>query len=917
VKSVVDDSIAISLSGITKSFGTVVANDNIDLTLKKGEILALLGENGSGKTTLMNMLSGIYKPDQGEIRVNGELVTINSPEDSKKLGIGMVHQHFKLVEKFTAADNLWLGLEDTDDVFLKKNRFEKIKKLSNDFGFEIDPEKKVCDMSVSEKQTIEILKVLFYGADILILDEPTAVLTLQETRKLFSILRKMSAAGCSIIIITHKLNEVLEISDRVTILRKGRSVGTVVTKETNAQELTNLMVGHAIELSIDRPEYDFDQVLLEVKNLTILNEEGAKAIDDVSFEVRSGEILGVAGVSGCGQKELCEAIAGLVPIESGSILFKGEPIENKSPREIIKHGISMSFIPEDRLGMGLASSLSITDNMLLKSYDAPKGPFVDRKSARKIAKKIIDEFEIVTPGTETPVRRLSGGNVQKVLLGREIDADPTVIITAYPVRGLDINSSYTIYNILNRQKEKGVGILFVGEDLDVMLELCDKILVLCHGKVTGLVNAKEADKEYLGLLMTDALAETAATGESTPGIMDTIDVKVDFNKRREMEVKDKSASKNNYRRSPIHISSRDDLSTKQSVLFYVAAIFMAIIMGGMLVAAMGVNPFSYYKTMVFGCFENKIYLRGFVRLIIPLVITSLGIAYAFKMKFWNIGANGQFIMGAIGASTVALFLGDSLPKGITLFLVFLGGALAGGLFGLIPAYLKVRFGTNETLLTLMLNYIAFYFLSYLKNTMFFRKVSDTGAVLRPDFKILPQTSWLPQFNLLGIQVDYSLVIALFLVVFTFIYFKYSKQGYEVTVVGDSKNTARYAGMNVGKVILRTMFISAVIIGIAGMLQVTGSATGHTLSEGITSDVGWTGIIVAWLAKLNPIGILITSSLMAILQKGAAVAESIYNISSATSAILEGVILFTILAADFFIRYKVRFNFGKPENGEVK
>ena len=246
--------------------------------------MALLGENGSGKTTLMNMLSGIYKPDQGEIRVNGELVTINSPEDSKKLGIGMVHQHFKLVEKFTAADNLWLGLEDTDDVFLKKNRFEKIKKLSNDFGFEIDPEKKVCDMSVSEKQTIEILKVLFYGADILILDEPTAVLTLQETRKLFSILRKMSAAGCSIIIITHKLNEVLEISDRVTILRKGISVGTVVTKETNAQELTNLMVGHAIELSIDRPEYDFDQVLLEVKNLTILNEEGAKAIDDVSLK---------------------------------------------------------------------------------------------------------------------------------------------------------------------------------------------------------------------------------------------------------------------------------------------------------------------------------------------------------------------------------------------------------------------------------------------------------------------------------------------------------------------------------------------------------------------------------------------------------------------------------------------------------
>lgn len=909
-----DESIAISLSGITKRFGTVLANDHIDLTLKKGEILALLGENGSGKTTLMNMLSGIYKPDEGEICVNGELVTINSPEDSKKLGIGMVHQHFKLVEKFTAADNLWIGTEDETELFLKKTRFEKIRKMSNDFGFEIDPKKKVCDMAVSEKQTIEILKVLFYGADILILDEPTAVLTLQETRKLFAILRKMSAAGCSIIIITHKLNEVLEISDRVTILNKGKSIGTVITKETNAQELTNMMVGRAIELSIDRPEYNFDQTLLEVENLTILNEEGVKAIDDISFEVRSGEILGVAGVSGCGQKELCEAIAGLIPIKSGSILYKGEHIENKSPREIIKHGISMSFIPEDRLGMGLASSLSITDNMLLKSYDAPKGPFVDRKTARRTANKIINEFQIVTPGTETPVRRLSGGNVQKVLLGREIDADPTVIITAYPVRGLDINSSYTIYDILNKQKEKGVGILFVGEDLDVMLELCDKILVLCHGRVTGLVNAKEVDKEHLGLLMTDALSESADS-EHIPRAMNNIDVKIDFNKRRETGVETKSTNKKNYQPSRVHISSRDDLSTKQSVLFYLAAIFVAIIMGGMLVAAMGVNPFSYFKTMVFGCFENAIYLKGFIRLVIPLVITSLGIAYAFKMKFWNIGANGQFIMGAAGATTVALLLGDSQSKAITLLLVFLGGAILGGLFGLIPAFLKVRFGTNETLLTLMLNYIAFYFVSYLKNTMFFRKVSATGAVLRPDFKALPETSWLPQINLLGIQVDCSLIIALLLVIFTFVYFKYSKQGYEVSVVGESKNTARYAGMNVNKVVLRTMFISAVIIGIAGMLQVTGSATGHTLSEGITSDVGWTGIIVAWLAKLNPIGILIASSLMAILQKGAAVAESIYNISSATSSILEGVILFTILAADFFIRYKIIFAFGKPENEE--
>ncbi|MGN0963476.1 MAG: ABC transporter ATP-binding protein, partial [Clostridia bacterium] len=525
------DTIAISLQGITKCFGSVVANDHIDLSLRKGEILALLGENGSGKTTLMNMLSGIYKPDSGEIYVNGELVSINSPEDSKNLGIGMVHQHFKLVENFTAADNIWIGNEEDQDFFLKKERFEKIRRIGDDFGFEIHPEKYVSDMSVSEKQTIEILKVLYYGAGILILDEPTAVLTHQETQKLFAILRKMSRAGYSIIIITHKLNEVLELSDRVTILRKGKSIGTVNTAETNAAELTNMMVGRTVELSIDRPEFDFNETLMEVEHLSILNEEGAKAIDDISFAIRKGEILGVAGVSGCGQKELCEAMAGLIPIESGSILYKGEHIEGNSPQEIIKRGISMSFIPEDRLGMGLAASLSITDNMMLKNYNNAKGPLVDRKKARETAQKVIHDLEVVTPSAETPVRQLSGGNVQKVLLGREIDADPTVIITAYPVRGLDINSSYVIYDTLNEQKKRGVGILFVGEDLDVMLELCDKIMVLCHGKVTGIVDAKEVDKAYLGLLMTDALSEKSEDEEEYEAL-DHVDIKVDFDERK-------------------------------------------------------------------------------------------------------------------------------------------------------------------------------------------------------------------------------------------------------------------------------------------------------------------------------------------------------------------------------------------------
>ena len=508
---------AIEMRGITKTFGSVVANKNINLTLRQGEILALLGENGSGKTTLMNMLSGIYKPDSGEIRMDGKPVSIDSPEDSKRLGIGMVHQHFKLVDVFSAADNIWMGKEKAG-FSLKKDRCAEIADMAKKFGFDIDPKKKVRNMAVSEKQTLEIIKVLYYGAKVIILDEPTAVLTVQEIDKLFRVLRRMKEEGHSIIIITHKLNEVMDISDRVAILRKGEYITTVNTSQTNEQALTEWMVGRKIDLNIDRPVVEKTRPLLEIRNLTIKSDEGATAIDDVSFYIRGGEILGVAGIAGCGQKELCEAIAGLRPIQKGLMIHKGDNIVGLSPKAILEKGISMSFIPEDRLGMGLAPSLSITDNMILKNYSDTKGIFVDRKTGRADAEQVIRDLEVVTPSAETPVRRLSGGNVQKVLLGREIKAGPNVIVTAYPVRGLDINSSYAIYNILNQQKKSGVGILFVGEDLDVMLALCDKIMVLCHGKVMGVVHAHKTTKEELGLMMTGALDRTNKYEDKPTGL---------------------------------------------------------------------------------------------------------------------------------------------------------------------------------------------------------------------------------------------------------------------------------------------------------------------------------------------------------------------------------------------------------------
>ena len=640
-----ENNVAIELKGITKRFGEVVANKNVDLTLKRGEILAILGENGSGKTTLMNMISGIYYPDEGTISVNGNPVQIRSPKDAFDLKIGMIHQHFKLIDIFTAADNIILGeqmpeyslrkeyekikgeykrkmaeakkkyneyMEENGRRFSKERnkllreqagifnrasaevfflgwikagkrivfnhlagkRAKKLQVIADRYGFDIDLSKKIYDMSVSEKQTVEIIKVLYRGADILILDEPTAVLTPQEIRKLFDVLRKMREDGKAIIIITHKLNEVMEISDRVSVLRKGEYIGTVETKDTNEKALTEMMVGKKIDLNIERKLPVDPRPRLVINNLTILNKDGRKAIDNASFTINGGEILGIAGIAGNGQKELLEGIAGLQKKESGEIIFhnpkenkpvtfyhkdlkqikkmaeegffhypSGEKVDlkgkskkeivrlvneeqilfyedeiidlkDRTPREIQELGIKLSFVPEDRLNMGLVGNMSIVDNMLLRSYRKGKFVFVNRKKPKALADTIIEELEVVTPSDQTPVRRLSGGNVQKVLVGREISSSPKVLMAAYPVRGLDINSSYTIYNLLNEQKEKGTAVVYVGEDLDVLIDLCDRILVLSAGKITGIVDGRTATKDEIGLLMTKVHHGESAEGNA-------------------------------------------------------------------------------------------------------------------------------------------------------------------------------------------------------------------------------------------------------------------------------------------------------------------------------------------------------------------------------------------------------------------
>ncbi|MDR1766546.1 MAG: ABC transporter ATP-binding protein [Lachnospiraceae bacterium] len=586
--------LALECRDVTKRFGKTLANDHVSLTVRKGEILSVLGENGSGKTTLMNMISGIYFPDAGQIFVDGAPVTIASPKDAFDLGIGMIHQHFKLVDVLTAAENIILGLPGKGRLNMPQI-VKDIQALTGKYGFELDPNQKIYDMSVSQKQTVEIVKVLYRGARILILDEPTAVLTPQETDKLFAVLRNMRADGHSIIIITHKLQEVLAISDRVSVLRKGAYIGTVDTASATEGSLTEMMVGKKIDLNIDRPAPLEPRRRLSVRGVHLKNAEGRHLLRDVSFDLYGGEILGVAGIAGSGQKELLETIAGLSRAEDGSEILYYAPqtqpeaaagaakaqtpspsegaaaddadgtdgataipadaaasgdhtvpdgpgkaagptdaatpygaasdgataipltadgaaatdLRSLRPSDIRRLGVRLSFVPEDRLGMGLVGSMDLTDNMMLRGYHSGRGAFLDRRTPRDLALRIIDRLDVSTPGVTTPVRRLSGGNVQKVLVGREISSDPTVLMVAYPVRGLDINSSYTIYRLLNEQKQNGVAVLCVGEDLDVLLMLCDRILVLCGGEVSGVVDARSSTKEEIGLMMTGKVTQTA------------------------------------------------------------------------------------------------------------------------------------------------------------------------------------------------------------------------------------------------------------------------------------------------------------------------------------------------------------------------------------------------------------------------
>jgi ABC-type uncharacterized transport system ATPase subunit len=507
--------VAVQMRGVTKRFPGVIANDKVNLTVRVGEIHALLGENGAGKSTLMSALCGLYRPDEGEIYLNTtgngqlRLVDINSPATAIDLGIGMVHQHFKLVYPQTVAENIILGLKGVP-LTLNMAKVEKeIRELSQQYRLPVDPKAYIWQLSVGEQQRVEILKLLYRGADILILDEPTAVLTPQESEELGQTLRQMAGEGKAIIFISHKLDEVMAYADQVTVLRDGRNVATVEVAHTSKAELARLMVGREVLFRTEKDQVQPGPAVLSLQNVEALNDKGLPALREVSLEVCGGEILGLAGVAGNGQRTLTEVVTGLRKVTAGRVLVHGQDMTGQSSRAFIEAGVS--HVPSDRLGMGLAGNLPVSDNLIMKAYrqhPLSSGPFLKNRLINNFAQKLVDAFQVITPNVDTPARMLSGGNQQKAILAREITAGqklsgdaPALLVAAYPTRGLDVGAIETVRRHLLEQRSRGVAILLLSEDLDELLTLADRIAVICEGRIMGIVTPDEADVEQLGLMM--------------------------------------------------------------------------------------------------------------------------------------------------------------------------------------------------------------------------------------------------------------------------------------------------------------------------------------------------------------------------------------------------------------------------------
>lgn len=904
----------LELRQITKAFGPKVANDRIDLSIRKGRIHALVGENGAGKTTLMTMVAGTAQPDSGQIRFDGEEVEISNPQRASALGIGMVHQHFKLVPSLTVAANVFLGSELTKGGRLDRAGMEaRVAELSKQFGLEIDPHAKVASLSVGQRQRVEVLKALSHDTRLLILDEPTAVLTPGETDELFAVMRSLAEQGCAIVFISHKLGEVLAVADDVTVIRDGRTIETRPAEGLSQRDIATMMVGREVLLRIAHTPAKPKEEVLKVDNLTVVDDRDVTVLNSVDLSVHAGEIVGVAGVEGNGQSELASAIAGMHDVDSGRIALEGEDITSDSVAA--RRGAGMAFIPEDRHQVGTGPSLSVTENLVATHAEKPlvKWGWISGRWTRAFAQRLIKVFDVRGAEPSTTIGTLSGGNIQKVIIAREFASNPRFLMVNQPTRGVDVGAMEFVHNAIVRRRDQGAAVLLISADLNEVMSLSDRLLVMYRGEVIAEFTQETMDETAIGLAMAgvkpteEAIAERTARHEEIArelGIQEPADGGAEVDTEASVD-ETGVAGEIAADLSPASLQSADSEElgrdresvsswlrrTGRNVLTQAAqpaiAITLSLLIGMVVILALGANPLAAYDELFFSAFRTPYGIGGFIAQFVPLAVLSAAVIVSFRAGFFNIGGEGQLFIGAITGAWVGFTFVD-LPPVLLTVLIIVGGIVGGALWGLLPGALLAFWRVNIIVTTLLLSTVATLLTAYLVTG----PLRDPTAGLAGSPRIADEARlplFLPQY---GFGAD--LLIAIAVVVVMGLIFTRSLWGMRVRQLGEENRFAEYSGVSPKKMSMQVMAVSGAGAGIAGALFVLGPNGGRFLQD-FSPGYGFLGITVALLARLNPWAALVAAAFYANMMAGSNSMQLNAGVPFPLVNVLQGLIILMITA----------------------
>ena len=915
----------LQLIGLTKTFGSKVANDNIDLVIHAGRVHAIVGENGAGKTTLMSLINGTGVPDSGQIIFDGKPVRISSPKQADALGIGMVFQHFKLVGSLTVAANVFLGREKTSGGVLDEKAMQaEVARLSEKFGLEVDPVEITHDLSVGEAQRVEVLKALSHDTRLLILDEPTAVLTPQETDDMFVVVRDLAKQGVAVVFISHKLDEVLAIADEVTVIRDGRSIATLPAAGLSKADIATMMVGREVLLRIEHtPAHPADEVL-KVDDLVVVDERGITTVNHLSLSVRAGEIVGVAGVEGNGQSELTAVLAGMLKAGGGRVELKGVDATNASVRARREAGLA--YIPEDRHHVGTAPKLSLAENVGATHLVPPVAQrgWINTRALHGLADALIDKFDIRGAHSGTPVASLSGGNMQKVVIAREFESDPAVLVVSQPTRGVDVGAMEFVHHALVAARDRGAGVLLVSADLNEVMSLSDRLLVMHRGAIISEFTQETMSETAVGLAMAgvdvddDAVAlaearraekaalvshEMEVAHEAEPALSresiadavasaaaevagDEPVVGVGVARPVDLAEVERSARRSERPRA------REALeAVLAGAVQPVVALVGALVVGAIIIVILGKDPVAAYLELFVGSLTTTYGIGALVSQAIPLLVLSSSVIVSFRAGFFNIGGEGQLYMGAFFASISAIAVKDSVPAVVTMVVAIVIGSLAGLLWGLLPGALLAWWKVDIIVTTLMLSTIAVLFTAFMVSP---------GRFLDPTVGTNATRQLNPDVLLPILSADYSigldLVLALVVVVALGLVLTRSVWGLKVRELGEMNRFAEYTGVSPKAMSMQVMAVSGAVAGFAGALFILGqNSQGGRFLQTFSPGYGFIALTVALLARLNPWAAIGAAFFYANMMAGANQMQINAGVPYQVQQILQSLIILTVTA----------------------